>query len=162
MIFDQAFTLLISPLFEGSRYVNDPSDPGGETKYGISKRAYPGEDIPSMSEARARLLYFWDYWKPLRCDVLPAPLRFPMFDFGVNSGPERAVRTLQSLLKTAVDGDLGPHTLSQVAGQDPVGLAIRLTSRRLTYLTLLENWPSHSKGWSRRISGVFETIATSR
>ena len=26
-------------------YVNDPKDPGGETKYGVSKRAYPNEDI---------------------------------------------------------------------------------------------------------------------
>ena len=26
-------------------YVNDPADPGGETKYGISKKAYPTVDI---------------------------------------------------------------------------------------------------------------------
>ena len=25
-------------------YVNDPKDPGGETKYGISKRAHPDVD----------------------------------------------------------------------------------------------------------------------
>ena len=26
-------------------YVDDPTDSGGETKYGISKKAYPDEDI---------------------------------------------------------------------------------------------------------------------
>ena len=159
MIFDQAFTLLISPTFEGKAYVNDPNDPGGETKFGISKRAYPGEGIATLTEQRARFLYFRDYWKPLRCDVLPPALRFPMFDFGVNSGNRKAIKTLQSLLKTAVDGDLGPHTLSQVVGQSPVSLAIRLTARRQTYLTSLDNWQYHSKGWSRRLAAVFEIIA---
>jgi lysozyme family protein len=41
MTFEDAFKVLIG--HEGG-YVNDPKDPGGETKYGISKRANPGED----------------------------------------------------------------------------------------------------------------------
>jgi len=39
--FQQAFERTIG--FEGG-YANDPRDPGGETKYGISKRAYPALD----------------------------------------------------------------------------------------------------------------------
>lgn len=42
MNFDLAFEIIIG--HEGG-YVNDPRDPGGETRYGISKRAYPNEDI---------------------------------------------------------------------------------------------------------------------
>lgn len=49
--FDKAFELLIG--HEGG-YVNHPSDPGGETKYGISKRSYPREDIRNMTLARAK------------------------------------------------------------------------------------------------------------
>ena len=45
MTFEDAFKVLIG--HEGG-YVNDPKDPGGETKYGISKRAYPGEDIAGL------------------------------------------------------------------------------------------------------------------
>ena len=48
MDFDQAFERVIG--HEGG-YVNDPRDPGGETKYGISRRAYPGEDIAGMTLA---------------------------------------------------------------------------------------------------------------
>tara|TARA_Y100001951_G_C11296045_1_gene275706 strand:+ start:4160 stop:4333 length:174 start_codon:yes stop_codon:yes gene_type:complete len=39
-------------LFEGG-YVNDPRDPGGETRFGISKRSYPREDIRGMTRERA-------------------------------------------------------------------------------------------------------------
>ena len=37
-------------------YVNDPKDPGGETKYGISKRAHPDVDI-KKSFTRKSLCY---------------------------------------------------------------------------------------------------------
>lgn len=42
-------------------YINHPSDPGGETKYGISKRAYPTEDIKNMTVERAKFIYKRDY-----------------------------------------------------------------------------------------------------
>ena len=42
MNFDQAFERLIG--HEGG-YVNHPDDPGGETKFGITKRTYPLENI---------------------------------------------------------------------------------------------------------------------
>ena len=39
-------------------YVNDPDDPGGETKYGISKKAFPKEDIKNLTIVRAKdILY---------------------------------------------------------------------------------------------------------
>ena len=50
MTFDEAFERLIG--HEGG-YVADSRDPGGETKYGISKRSYPGEDIKNLSLGRA-------------------------------------------------------------------------------------------------------------
>jgi len=49
MSFERAVTHVL--LHEGG-YSNDPNDPGGETQYGISKRAYPNEDIKGH-DARA-------------------------------------------------------------------------------------------------------------
>jgi lysozyme family protein len=49
MTFDQAFERLIG--HEGG-YVNDPRDPGGETKYGVSKRQYPNVDIARSHAGR--------------------------------------------------------------------------------------------------------------
>ena len=43
-------------------YVNDPTDPGGETNYGISKRAYPKIDIKALTKHEAVKIYYKDYW----------------------------------------------------------------------------------------------------
>jgi lysozyme family protein len=46
-------------------YVNNPADPGGETKYGISKRAYPNIDIAKLTLDQALNIYYNAYWQPL-------------------------------------------------------------------------------------------------
>lgn len=43
-------------------YVNHPNDPGGETKYGISKRSYPNLDIKNLTKEQAMEIYYNDYW----------------------------------------------------------------------------------------------------
>ena len=75
-------------------YNNHPSDPGGETNYGISKRAYPNEDIPNMTEARAREIYYTDYWQEAGCELFPWPMSLVLFDTAVNTGVSRATRLL--------------------------------------------------------------------
>lgn len=71
-------------------YVNDPQDPGGETKYGISKRAHPGEDIKNLTPERALEIYKKDYWNPVGGDNLPVPVCIVALDSAVNCGPSRA------------------------------------------------------------------------
>ena len=81
MNFDAAFKRLIG--HEGG-YVNHPSDPGGATNFGISKRSYPGEDIAGMTLERAKTIYKRDFWGPAACDALPDAVRFDVFDMAVN------------------------------------------------------------------------------
>jgi len=76
-------------------YVNDPDDPGGETKWGISKRYHPDEDIRGLSPERAAEIYYEDYWIVAACDLLPLPLSTVMFDSAVSCGPARAVSWLE-------------------------------------------------------------------
>ena len=66
-------------------YVFDKDDPGGETRFGISKRSYPNEDIANLTEDRARDIYFAYYWVPI-ADALPFPADFIAFDAAVNQG----------------------------------------------------------------------------
>lgn len=47
--------------------VNNPADPGGLTKYGISQRSYPDLDIRNLSIEDAKEIYFRDYWTPAGC-----------------------------------------------------------------------------------------------
>ena len=76
-------------------YVNDPDDPGGETKYGISKRAYPKLDIKNMTKDLAREIYKRDYWDACGCDDLPPGLDVAAFDAAVNMGRLTAIAILK-------------------------------------------------------------------
>ena len=64
LTFDQAFDRLID--HEGG-YVFDPRDPGGETKYGISKRSYPALNIKNLDLETAKAIYRKDFWDPFLC-----------------------------------------------------------------------------------------------
>lgn len=85
--FDRAIPIILR--FEGG-YVNDPDDPGGETKYGISKRAYPHLDIRALTIPAAKEIYFADYWTPCGAEDLEWPLTVNVFDAAVNNGLRRA------------------------------------------------------------------------
>ena len=76
-------------------YVNDPVDPGGETKYGISKRAYPKVDIKNLTLDKAYEIYYRDYWLPCGCDNYDAGLACSVFDAAVNCGVKRALGWLE-------------------------------------------------------------------
>lgn len=153
IVFNKAFDLLMQN--EGE-YVNDPHDIGGETNYGISKKAYPQLDIANLTLAQAKEIYHRDYWLRCKCDVLPDALSVAVFDYAVNSGVKRAVKDLQLALGVPADG---------VAGNQTIGAANRLPLRsvltvymdkRLTFLTSLKSWKRYGTGWGVRIKRVRE------
>lgn len=69
-------------------YTNDPVDPGGETKYGISKRQYPELDIKSLKLADAHEIYKRDYWEKCGAADLEYPLCLAVFDTAINLGQD--------------------------------------------------------------------------
>ena len=75
-------------------YVNDADDPGGETKYGISKAAHPELDIKNLTISQACEVYFNDYWKP-KAMSLPMPLAMVAFDIYVNHSYATAIMLLR-------------------------------------------------------------------
>lgn len=81
----------------GDKYTNDPVDPGGETKYGISKRAYPDVDIKSLTLAEAEQIYYNDYWLKAGCDTMDKDLAIVVFDAAVNCGVGRTKSWLAEL-----------------------------------------------------------------
>lgn len=147
MNFDQAFDCVIGA--EGG-YVNDPRDPGGETKYGISKRAYPNEDIRNLTLDRARQIYWRDYWGACKCDSIPAPLNLYVFDAAVNQGVSAAIRALQGVLGLAQDGIIGPQTIAaaSVAGSEKT--ALYLADRAIRYAKTA-NFDTYGRGWMKRL-----------
>lgn len=149
MIFDHAFEKVIG--HEGG-YIADSRDPGGETKYGISKRAYPNEDIKNLTLARAKQIYKRDYWDKCRCDDLPFEVRFDVFDAAVNSGVRQASIWLQRAVGAKPDGVIGNLTIKAAQQMDGMTIAMRMNGERLKFMTDLATWPHFGKGWARRIA----------
>lgn len=147
MNFDRAVTFVLQ--WEGGE-VNDPRDPGGHTKYGISKRAYPHLDITNLTSEQAIGIYQTDYWELVKGDELPFPIALQTFDMAVNAGISAGAKCLQRALRTLADGIIGPSTLSIAKTSDPKVIAPLLTTERILYYTQLDNWPRYGKGWTKR------------
>ena len=154
--FDRALAFVLE--HEGG-YVNDPADPGGETHLGISRRAYPEEDIKGMTRARAAEIYQADYWRPARCDALAEPLALALFDSAVNMGVSAAAQLLQRAIGAEVDGLIGPHTLAKAQKADPQKAATDLLAFRLARYARLDTSPTYMRGWSRRVLALPARIA---
>jgi len=141
-------------------YVNDPADPGGETKYGISKRAYPNVNIKNLTKNDAKEIYKEDYWGVGKCDKIPPHLRHIYFDMCVNFGIGKAVGVLQRAANSKsgnrldIDGKLGPLTLGSIKNLE----VDRVRSFRvLRFAEITINNPNLSKfwvGWYRRATEV--------
>lgn len=144
-------------------YDNDPDDAGGETKYGISKRSYPNEDIKNLTVERAIEIYTRDWWNPLNLSSIQDQTTANLvFRFAVNSGKTTAVKMLQECLNTfvpiipsvAIDGVLGQRTLQAINNIRTIRLhdTFRVASCRY-YLDLVNRKPSQKKyfqGWIKR------------
>ena len=139
-------------------YVNHPADPGGETKYGISKRAYPHLDIAALTLDDAAAIYERDYWLAVRANRFPAGVALLLFDSAVNQGPQTAVKLLQKALRVAEDGDPGPITQQAALDQVPDILALYATERA-RYYALLPTVRAFARGWYRRLFALYGVAA---
>ena len=147
MNFDAAFDRLMG--HEGG-YVNNPDDPGGETKWGISKRSYPNLNIALLARDGAKDIYRRDFWNRIHADEMYDGVAFQALDFAINSGIETAVRKLQTAVGAADDGHWGPLTRAAVAAMSESDVIMRFVAERLDFWTRLSKWESFGKGWARR------------
>lgn len=96
-------------------YVDDPADPGGATKFGITQRDHPDLDISNLTVDQATAIYFTDWWQRYGYGALAGPISAKMLDAAVNIGASSAATCLQRALRSCghpvgEDGDLGPVT----------------------------------------------------
>jgi lysozyme family protein len=154
MTFDEAFERLIG--HEGV-YVHDLRDPGGETKYGVSKRSYPGENIRDLTLDRAKLIYRRDYWGPAGCDAAPDGLKFDLFDMAVNAGVGKAIKTLQRAAGQVDDGIIGPRTIHAISSMPSARLVARFNGHRLEHMTSLPHWDRFGRGWAKRLASNLQS-----
>jgi lysozyme family protein len=151
MDFDTAFEKVIG--HEGG-YGNDARDPGKATKFGISKKSYPNEDIPNLTLARAKELYRRDYWDCCHTEDLPPGLRHFYFDTAVNCGAGWAVASLQRALGLLPDAQFGPKTYAAVKAASPLTLLRLMFVDRCMVYALSPNDSYFGHGWFGRMFDV--------
>ena len=128
-------------------YVNHPADPGGETKYGISKRSYPDLNIKLLTRADAGAIYERDFIKKHRLhELVDYATAEWVLDWLVHSGPS-VVGRLQRKLGVTADGIIGDDTLKALNGmKDPKDIL----RWRLAFLVSLAKHP-FLQGWINRL-----------
>ncbi len=142
-------------LAEEGGYVNHPTDPGGETNFGISKRAYPHLNIAALTQADALALYQVDYWDKIRGDAFPDALALLLLDTAVNMGPATAIKLLQRTLKLNEDGMVGNLTLTAARNALPHLLGHYSAERALRYAST-PNITTFGRGWYRRLFRLYD------
>jgi len=140
-----------------------PSDPGGATMRGITLATFRGyyqnsrltkEQLRAITDEQVAEIYRKKYWDAVRGDDLPKGIDYAVFDFGVNSGPGRAIKAIQKVVGVPQDGVLGPVTLRAIE-MKPAGWSIsELCSNRLKWLQTLKTYATFGRGWKTRVEHV--------
>jgi lysozyme family protein len=138
-------------------FVNHPSDPGGMTNLGVTKRVweeYTGheadeKEMRSLTPEKVAPLYEQRYWR--QCgDGLPRGLNFLVFSMGINSGTGRSIKLLQQSLGCVADGSIGPKTRELISSSDVAKLIAKFSETRREFYRSL-NKPAFEKGWLSRV-----------
>lgn len=116
-------------LGEEGGYVNLAADPGGETNWGISKRAFPELDIKTLTREQASAVYRAHYWDPLVAYRLPPQFMRVAFECAVNQGLSKC-KVLIEASKGQLDWFMADRALAYAA---------------------LPTFNTFGKGWFRRL-----------
>lgn len=155
-------------------YVNDPDDPGGETKHGVTLQTLrrlglditrdgqvDGRDLRALSRAQAAKIFIQHYFERPNIGKLPLSIQASVFDMHVNAGAN-AVKILQRLLRqmrqeVAVDGVIGPQTIAATERADAAAAGFLCDAygiaRRNYYYRLADARPKSRKFARRRDGG---------
>lgn len=146
----------------GAKITNDPKDPGGLTKFGISKKAYPSLDIANLTEADAIAIYKRDYWDRVQGDSLPYNVAYALFNYAVNRGVSVAIKYAQQVLGVNQDGRMGPATISGILIMgEKAFLGQFLGLAKKGYEDLVASKPSLAvflNGWKNRIDHIGDYV----
>ena len=151
-------------------YVDHPRDPGGATNMGITRKTLarwrgispwwvlPRSEVKALKSREAKAIYKAQYWDRIAANVLPLGLDLALFDFAINSGPSRAIKTLQRELKVSVDGIVGPITLralkEKTAKVGRAQIIHAVCNARMSFLMRLTTFAVFGRGWKRRVAAI--------
>jgi len=138
-----------------------PDGRAGSTNLGVTQanwEAFVGhpvtwDNMKALTAETVAPFYKRKYWDVAHCDELPQGLDYLVFDFAVNAGVGRSIKTLQTAIGVTADGSLGPLSLSVINNLDPKLLIERFTDAKEKFYKALNN-PTYEKGWLARTATV--------
>lgn len=174
-------SILASIIYLEGVYSDDPSDPGGKTKYGITERVareygYTGS-MEELTQEQANEIYTSLYIKQPGfdrvLDLSPA-VGHKLIDSGVNLGTMRVARWFQEILnkysnngqnyeKIPVDGFIGYRTITAYKGLIKTRGEVKacellikgIDGYQTTWYLSLEKYAKYTVGWvDNRVGNV--------
>lgn len=143
--FDTAVRFVLSMEGEPS---NDPRDPGGYTKHGLSIRSHP--ETATLSKDAAIQVYKTNYWDSIAGDEIHPAWALLLFDMAVNQGVKPAIKLAQKAVGVAQDGIMGPVTIQALKGvAHPGQLALLMSDRVIRYVGT-RGFDRYGRGWVKR------------
>ena len=163
----QAFEQMLAS--EGG-FTDDERDDGnklpdgrkGSTMLGVTQynwEAHVGhqvthDDMRKLTPADVKPLYKKKYWDVVRADELPSGIDYMVFDMGVNAGPGRSIKLLQTAVGVTPDGGFGPMTMAAVQAADPVELIEKFSQAKEAFYRSLDSFAVYGTGWLNRVADV--------
>jgi lysozyme family protein len=143
-------------------FSNHPSDPGGMTNLGVTKATWENwvgresneAEMRGLTAEKVEPLYKNKYWDAVRGDELKVGIDYLMFDFAVNAGAGRAIKTLQTSIGVPADGGFGPITMAAVKSFEPINLIERFSQTKEDFYQSLSTFDVFGKGWLNRVAKV--------
>lgn len=175
--FDIAYNYMLEN--EGG-FSNHVSDKGGATRSGISlsflrqmfqkgslwvdvnkDKVIDKKDLLNLTPNQIKNIYYEQFWIPI-CKISPLKLLVKVFDTGVNIGVVKAIKLLQEVVESDVDGIVGPRTLIAIEARDPNLILQKFVSKlRKYYVDLVSQDNSQIvfiKGWINRAKKLPEYL----
>ena len=139
-------------------YVNHPSDPGGMTNLGVTKKVWEDwvghpvteKDMRELTPALVGPMYEMKYWRTSYCEKLPRGLDLLVFSMAVNAGSGRSVKLLQDSIGVVTDGVIGPKTMAKINEANVETLIDKFSEARTAFYKGLKTFPVFGKGWLNR------------
>jgi lysozyme family protein len=160
--FNESLAMLL--VHEGG-FSNHNQDPGGVTNLGVTMKVWEEwvghpvdeKQMRALTQQDVAPLYKRKYWDACRADELVSGLDYAVFDFAVNSGVGRSIKTLQACVGVIADGGFGSSTMaavSQFKGESAKTLITEFCDKRLNFLKSLKTFAVFGKGWENRVNSV--------
>lgn len=141
-------------------YVNIPSDPGGETNYGISEKSFPDVDLKNLTKEKAKEIYKKNFWDKCNIDsIISYCIAAKVLDVCVLCGTITGIKIVQRALlacdwRVKWDGILGTNTAHAINSVSEAACLAAIKSEVSAYLrSLIKENPKlnvFKKGWMKR------------